>query len=164
MVIDQTWISLVSASTALIASVAGPIVTLRVGRQQFRANVLSVNRQRWIENFRDGIASLVSQLHAASNLRAAMSPLPLATFANDASLLRRVEELTRTTTKIELMLNPHEADHQRLHALMEQTLGWLRADPSPPDLIEKTEAAAIEITRTTQGILKREWTRVKRGN
>jgi hypothetical protein len=49
---DPLLISLVSACTALVASVAGPLVTLAVARRQFNANVLSANRQKWIEALR----------------------------------------------------------------------------------------------------------------
>jgi hypothetical protein len=57
-------ISLVSAGTALVASAAGPIVTLTVARRQFDANVLSANRQRWIETLRDLLTEIVSLLVA----------------------------------------------------------------------------------------------------
>ena len=50
---DPLLISLVSACTALVTSVVGPIVTLAVARRQFNANVLSANRQKWIEELRD---------------------------------------------------------------------------------------------------------------
>ena len=45
MFIDPTWIAFISAGAALIASVSGPFVTMRVGQRQFKASVLSVNRQ-----------------------------------------------------------------------------------------------------------------------
>ena len=40
--IDLTLVSFVSALTALVASIAGPLVTLYVARSQFRVNVRSV--------------------------------------------------------------------------------------------------------------------------
>ena len=62
---DPLVISLVSAATALVASIAGPIVTLTVAKRQFNANVLSANRQKWIETLRDGLAELISLLATA---------------------------------------------------------------------------------------------------
>ena len=44
-------IGVISAATALAASVTGPLATIHVGRSQFRAAVLSTNRQRWIGRF-----------------------------------------------------------------------------------------------------------------
>ena len=56
---DPILISLVSACTALVASIVGPLVTLSVARRQFKANVLSNNRQKWIETLRASIAELI---------------------------------------------------------------------------------------------------------
>ncbi len=163
MVLDQTWISLTSALTALIASVAGPVVTLRVGRQQFRANVLSVNRQRWIETLRDALADLVGQLQAASSIRQA-TPLPsFASIGSDPVILARVEALIRTVAKIELLLNPLEADQQRLHKRMLDAIILLRGPAVEPDLKDRIDLAVTQITETAQVILKREWIRVKTG-
>ena len=163
MQIDQTWVSLVSACTALMASIAGPFVTLRVGRQQFKANVLSVNRQRWIETLRDSVASLTSQFAVAASLKVASDVKTLSLIVADAGLLKRVEDLSRTVARIDLMLNPHETDHRHLHEVMHRALGWLRADEVSPDLVADMDGVSAEIIQTAQGILKREWTRVKRG-
>lgn len=43
---DTMLIGLVSACTALVASIASPIVTLTVSKRQFNATVLSANRQK----------------------------------------------------------------------------------------------------------------------
>ena len=51
-------LSLITATTALVASIMSPFVTLSVARRQFRANVISTNRQRWIETFRDRLSEL----------------------------------------------------------------------------------------------------------
>ena len=61
---DPVLISLISASTALVASVIGPFVTLTVAKRQFNATVLSANRQKWIETLRDLLAELISVLVA----------------------------------------------------------------------------------------------------
>src|SRR5688572_1568124 len=58
---DPQIVSLVSACTALIASIAGPLATLRVSRRQFNATVLSTGRQKWIESLRDLLADLMSR-------------------------------------------------------------------------------------------------------
>lgn len=61
---DPLVISMVSAATALVASIVGPLVTLSVGKRQFAATVLSGKRQRWIDLLRESLADLVSQLAA----------------------------------------------------------------------------------------------------
>jgi hypothetical protein len=57
-------LSLITASTALVASVVGPYSTLVVARRQFKASVLSANRQKWIDTFRDRLAQLLSIANA----------------------------------------------------------------------------------------------------
>jgi len=67
--IDATLVSVVSARTALIASIAGPIVTLYVARSQFRVSVRSANRQRWIDEFRDLIANFCAEIATSAQVR-----------------------------------------------------------------------------------------------
>ena len=55
-------VTLVSASTALVASIIGPIVTLTVARRQYNATVISTSRQKWIEALRDTLASKTSRV------------------------------------------------------------------------------------------------------
>ena len=62
---DSLLISLISACTALVASIVAPFVTLSVARRQFNATVLSANRQKWIESLRDLLAELISLFVAA---------------------------------------------------------------------------------------------------
>lgn len=68
--IDQGTIGFVSALSALIASIAGPLVTLYAARLQIRANVGSANRQRWVDEFRDVIANFCSEIAIAAQGRA----------------------------------------------------------------------------------------------
>jgi len=58
---DAWLISVISACTALVASIVGPFVTLAVARRQFNATVLSANRQKWIEASRDLLTSKPSR-------------------------------------------------------------------------------------------------------
>ena len=62
---DPLLISVISACTALVASILGPLVTLSVAKRQFNASVLSANRQKWIETLRDMLAELISLLVSA---------------------------------------------------------------------------------------------------
>jgi hypothetical protein len=58
-------LGLLSACTALIATIVGPLVALSVARRQFIATVISGNRHRWIENLRNELAELISLLAMA---------------------------------------------------------------------------------------------------
>lgn len=163
MDLNPQWITLISASTAMIASIAGPFVNTRIAKFEFKTNVLSVNRQKWIDTMRDLVASLNSQLLIAAALRQTMNEPSGILIARDPELSRRVENLLRTVSKIELMLNPLKQDHQQLNVLMKEAIDQLRS-PLLEDCVEdRIEVISRDITQGLQGILKREWARVKRG-
>jgi len=160
---DPVLVSLVSACTALVASVVGPLVTLSVARRQFNASVISANRQKWIEALRDLLAELVSLLVAALVIKANWSDRwdqgrgPLAA---DPELLAKLERMILIQWKIRLLINPNEADHRELYATIETAFKRLQAE----DARESDSEGDVEhITRLAQTILKREWRRVKQG-
>ena len=163
MDLNPQWITLISASTAMIASIAGPFVNTRIARFEFRTNVLSVNRQKWIDTMRDLVASLTSQLLIAAALRQTMEEPTGILIARDPELSRRVENLLRTVSKIELMLNPLEQDHQQLNVLMKEAIDQLRSPLLEDGVEDRIEVISRDITQVLQGILKQEWARVKRG-
>ena len=163
MDIDPQWITLISASTAMIASIAGPFVNTRIANFEFRTNVLSVNRQKWIDTMRDLVASLNSQLLIAAALRQTMNEPTGILIARDPELSRRVENLLRTVSKIELMLDPLEQEHQQLNVLMKEAIDQLRSPLLEDGLEGRIEVISRDITQVLQGILKQEWARVKRG-
>ena len=160
---DSALLSLISACTALVASVAGPFVTLLVAKRNFNATVLSANRQKWIDALREALAELISLLIAALVVKAKWQDkwdhgrVP---FIADPALLDKLQRIVLTQTKIRLLLNPGEGDHQRLYQAIDTALKRLQNEESP----ESETAADIEkITTLAQSILKREWLRVKKG-
>ena len=162
MNVRPEWITLIFACNAAIASLAGPVVSTRIARTQFKANVLSGNRQKWIETMRDLVASLSSQLLTAAAVRHTVEEPTGVVIARDPELFRRVENLLRTVSKIELMLNPLQQHHQPLIGLMREAIDQLRS-PSPDGSVEdRIEILTRKIIRVSQGMLKREWERVKR--
>ncbi len=104
-------------------------------------------RQAWINNLRDLISELVgSTLHYY-----------VAGFEErkDAEYQR----LQILEFKIELMLNPREADHERLIALVRDMMSALESAGSGNNKdFEESHAAILERSKE---ILKREWDRVK---
>ena len=160
---DPLLISVISACTALVASIAGPLVTLTVARRQFNATVLSANRQKWIETLRDMVAEIIALLVAGlvikQNWKDKWDKGRGALHA-DPALLEKLERIVLAQSKIRLLLNPTEADHQRLSRAIEAAFERLRSEQS----VESESQADIEtITALAQSILKREWQRVKRG-
>ncbi len=159
---DPLLISMISACTALVASVVGPLVTLIVAKRQFNATVLSANRQKWIETLRDMLAELISLLVAALIVKSrwkerwdkGRGPLN-----GEPALLEKLERIVLTQSKIRLLINPTEADHQRLYKAIETSFKRLQSEES---VESETEADIEIITELGQTILKREWQRVKR--
>jgi hypothetical protein len=160
---DPGILSLVSALTALTASVAGPLVTLTVAKRQFNATVLSGNRQRWIESTRDLLAELISQFVGIVVIKKGRTDSweeNLETVSTEPELLRRIERIVLLEWKIRLLLNPAKPDHAKLAAALEAMLERLKKVKVDP---LEARVAIEEITKLSQAILWQEWQRVKKG-
>jgi hypothetical protein len=170
MDIDTQLITLVSACTALVASIAGPAVTLTVARRQISANVVSVNRQRWIETLRDLVAELIALIATGMMVRlerARDSKSVGALFTSDPLMIQKVERIVMVRNKIRLLTNPNEDDHRQLLDAIDVAFRYLSSDltsAASDDVAGMLEPRIDAITRCAQAILKREWTRVKRGD
>jgi hypothetical protein len=156
-------VSLVSACTALVAAIAGPIITLTVARRQFSATVISATRQKRIETLRDTLAELIALVRGALVVKSkwkdkwdhGRGPLNA-----DPAMLEKFEHIVFSQSKIDLLINPTDADHQLLHETIETAISRLRAEES---LQSETQSDIQDITRLGQAILRREWQRVKIG-
>ena len=160
---DPMLITILSAATALVASIAGPLVTLSVARRQFNANVLSANRQHWIESLRDALAELISLLVTVLVVKANFQGTwnkGLGVVAAEPKRVEKLQRLVNVQWKIRLLLNPTEADHQQLTRAIENAITRIQAEGSDD---EGMNADIETITCLGQSILKREWQRVKRG-
>src|SRR5262245_29978424 len=160
---DPLILNLVSACTALVASIVGPVVTLAVARRQFSATVLSTNRQRWIDTLRDMLAELISLMASAAVVRSTWKDewrRGLAIVESSPEWLAKLERLILIESKIRLLINPHEPDHRELHEAIAVALKRLQAERADEAEID---ADVERITALAQAILKREWIRVTHG-
>ena len=160
---DAAPLSLVSAFTALVASIAGPFVTLYVARTQMRVTVRSAYRQRWIEEFRELIAQLCSDIAIAVQNREAMIKDGRVVIGAERDLLGNFGKLVYTANKIRLMVDPLEREHQKFIASIEALLTLFRMGPEEGDLQTAGQAIAQEIVALTVAIVRREWARVRKG-
>jgi hypothetical protein len=78
----------------------------------------------------------------------------------DPAMLEKFERIVLAQSKIELLMNPIDADHRHLYETIETAISRLRAEES---LGQETEHDIRTITALGQAILKREWQRVKSG-
>jgi hypothetical protein len=118
MDVNPQSITLISASTAMVASITSLLFDTRIARIQFGINVLRISRQKWIGPMRDLVASLNSQFLNAATVRQTVEGPTGTAIAQDPELFRRVVDLLRTMAKIELMLNSLKHNHQQLDELM----------------------------------------------
>ena len=156
-------LGLVSACTALVASIVGPLVTLNVAKRQFNATAISSNRYKWIETLRDELAELISLLATAVVVKSkwkdqwehGRGPLN-----SEPALLEKFERIVLGEAKIRLLTSPSDDDQKLLSGLIESALRRLRSEEAQD---AETEADIQAIVVLAQSILKREWVRVKLG-
>jgi len=154
-------LSLVVAGLAVFIS---PLVSWLIARRQFRnsldltqrqinsslavANkqIIAPMRQKWINDLRDLIAELASDsLHY---FRA----------GHDFEGYKNFQRLTFLESKIQLMLNPNEEDHQKLEWMIDEMLKALQSGEKGR---ENFIATHPEVMKFSRQVFKREWNRVK---
>lgn len=157
---DEATVSLVvaaiSAGAALFGATVGAVISYFMSRLQFRATVLSANRQAWINDLRSSIAELLS---VVTSLGTAFK----ANIGSQQDHARWLERATYLRAKLHLMINPNEEDHKKLVSRVDELLKIVLG--GGPDY-DETRAADLKIAimKIAQPLLKREWVRVKRGN
>jgi hypothetical protein len=155
-------ISLITATTALVASVMGPLVTLTVARRQFRANVISTNRQKWIDEFRDRVSELLSLMNAAQLIKRHSAGAWRGGVGPAASLgvTDKFEKAFMALSEIRLLTNASDPEHQRLNEALAVALAHVQHDDLRD---EELDAAIQEVIALGRTIIRHEWSRVKRG-
>jgi hypothetical protein len=143
---DSTWITFISACTALVASIVGPLVTLAVAKRQFSA-----------------VAELMSIFVAMMVVkRAWKGPWDHGAhaLASNPMFVGKLERAVMVQWEIRLLIKPHEPGHQELLETIMGTVERLRGE----ELQEAEVQADLErITTLAQGVLRYEWERVKKG-
>jgi len=149
--------------TALLVSVIGAYATLAVARRQFSANVLSTNRHRWIETFRDRIAELLSVMKSAQVIKRTSSGRwrgGAGPVKDNPALADKLEKTFMAIAQIQLLTNATAVEHQALNHAISVAVGYLQDD----DLHEvELSARWQEIITLGRCIIRQEWGRVKRG-
>jgi Icc-related predicted phosphoesterase len=149
--------AVVSAITALVAIIVGPLVSICIAKNQINASVVSSNRQVWINRLRDELATLVGIIHHMPSAHANESVSTKDAIADYGKFVEKFQV-------IKLLINPNETDHQELVRLIEC------ADKKIIESINDKTANASEfetigrsIVTQSQMVLKKEWERVKNG-
>ncbi|MEQ8624615.1 MAG: hypothetical protein RJQ00_07175 [Vicingaceae bacterium] len=119
----------------------------KIANLNFKQNVLSVNRQNWINTLRDIISELISMVDKVA-LKKEMNH-------------EQLEIINKHLLKAELMVNP-ETDKDYVNALKELQVSLFKLIGEGLEFgsIEKYKNNVINLTKK---ILKTEWERVKKG-
>ena len=156
-------LSLITATTALVASVLSPFVSLSVARRRFRADVISTNRQKWIDTFRDRVSELVSLINAAQVIKrqsigswqGGLGPVQA-----NLGLTEKFERVYMALAEIRLLTKASDPEHQRLSDALAAALAHLQHDELRDGELAGSVEDVIALGRT---IIRHEWGRVKRG-
>ena len=164
------WLPVATLVVASVAAVAGPSIALVMGfvtrnsalriareqtstaiasvQSQIHANVVSSNRQKWVDSLRDELAEFLAERDL---LTAKLNDID----RDAASVRQSSARLTRLFHQLQLRLNPNEEDHRRILELADELSG------KPKDELNNNMIG--ELVSLAQAVLKREWNRVKAG-
>ena len=106
---------IISAVTALVAVVVGPLVSVYVVRRQIHASVVSANRQKWIDDLRDQLTELITGIRFLG-LHRSLEHI------DEKEFVERLQRLVLVETKVNLLLNPNEKDHEALSKTIRQAI------------------------------------------
>jgi 23S rRNA pseudoU1915 N3-methylase RlmH len=147
----------VSAVTALVAVIVGPLVSVYVAKKQIRSSIVSTNRQKWIDRLRDELAALLKDIQHTPSAYSANSISTSEAIAKHGEITERVEV-------IKLLINPKEADHQELVRLISSANSLVITSINQKrGNAKELQNISQNIASLSQQILKREWERVKSG-
>jgi hypothetical protein len=124
---------------------------LNIAERSLKSQVLSGNRQDWINTLRDGLAQFLSVLFMISQGKLSKD-----------NYMEKSETLLLIRFKISLLLNPQEEDHLQLDTFLDQGIKYLSAIFKKEEPIRKFSEIKLDIITLSQTILKREWERVKK--
>jgi hypothetical protein len=125
-----------------------------IAQQQIRAQIVSTNRQNWINTLRDTIAEMQS-------LAAVLALDSEDHFLEKEDRISHSQRIAFLHSKAALLINPAEPDHASLlEALGHLTYRAMNPGASVDHSFRKLQ---LEITSQAQPVLKREWERVKSG-
>ena len=159
---DPMTITFLTATTALIAGIASPLVSFNVARRQFKASVVSSNRERWIEVLRDAIAEYIALVTsvALSAQQAGEADVQIADAKSE--MHRTAERIVYMRCKILLMIKPGKTSHLELRESID-AIHHVLVENKTVDLAH-WRGHLEAITVAGHAVLDAEWERVKRGD
>ncbi len=136
-------------SDAIGAALIAGLISV-VGLMITNQSKVSEFRQKWINELRDDIASVITHGFAIYEWDG----------KDHKALNKAFSGMHRVTARISLRLNPQEKETTLLLSKMNDMRKVLHTEGAE---FEDVNLAAQQLTQAGQTILKKEWTRVKRG-
>jgi hypothetical protein len=157
-------ITFITALAALCATILGSFVSLRDTERKIKAANVTANRLRWSDTLRDLLAELMSVSYTVAIVKRQFKGSdPMGAVATDRLLLDKLEQVSLVKNKIRLMLNPVKPEHHVLYQAVDELYDHL-VSLQELDVLDRLHGDIDLITKQAQGLLTREWERVKKGD
>jgi hypothetical protein len=159
------YISMISAFTALAAIIIGPFVSWKIAKRQISATTVTASRQRWINNFQNTLADFLTNtsMYYAIDKNHDLIKQKNPDGQLQLEQIHRIEQVTQLSYKIQLLINPNEADHKTLASLADCICSKLNTPKEESKNFQERETKKEEFIRLSQKLLKCEWERIKKG-
>ena len=148
------WTSLISAVTAIVAIVTGPLFSYLSTKKKVKADVISRNRSEWIENVRAKTAKMVSDL--GDLYRAELMGERTGNFYEATQIQ---SALYHNTSLLIMHLNPNQKNHENLINILRHIEDQIATDHKKRDSIGYMKGL---LTEAAQDVLKDAWEQVKK--
>jgi len=155
-------ITLLTACSALVAGIIGPLVSIIVARRQIRASLISNNRERWLETVRDALAEYIALVTRAALIRERVGDNLEAAASGDEEYRNTAEHLVLVRSKILLMTNPLHDLHLDLCRRIDTIHDTLLSNR--PVGLAQWLSQVDAVVLSGRALLRAEWARVKRGD
>jgi hypothetical protein len=159
---NQLTITMLTATSALIASIAAPVFSASVARWQIRATVISNNRELWIVALRDALSEYIAVATSAAAIEHAVTDDVETIVHGNRDFRRTVERMLLVKSKILLMTDSKGAVNNALRDGVEALYGALVSKQVLT--LEEWQERINTITDLGHRVLRAEWARVKRGD
>ena len=142
--------AIISACTAFVAVLIGPLITSRLQHRQ----AVAAMREKWIYDLRHTLSELTARAAAATAVMVQSREI-------SSDLREAYGELVKLEAKAKMMLNPAEPDHNKLQKQLEQIVALAGDDgEQAKEKTLKMRVLTEAIIPTAQSVFKEAWDNV----